>query len=78
MTDARTEKITIRLPVSYLRAIDVLVRVGDFPSRSEAIRYAVRDMIYERVDYVIEKIKRMEEAERLIAELDKYSGLLTK
>lgn len=56
-----TEKITIRLPKSYLTTLDFLVRVDDFPSRSEAIRTAVRDMIYERVDIVMEKIKRLQD-----------------
>jgi Arc/MetJ-type ribon-helix-helix transcriptional regulator len=56
-----SEKITIRLPKSYLTTLDFLVRADDFPSRSEAIRTAVRDMIYGRIDLVMEKIKKLQE-----------------
>ncbi len=40
MRDADTEKITLRLPARYLKALDFLVQVDDFPSRSEAVRFA--------------------------------------
>ena len=56
-----SEKITIRLPKSFLTTLDFLVRVDDFPSRSEAIRTAVRDMIYARADMVMEKVKKFRE-----------------
>jgi antitoxin ParD1/3/4 len=64
------EKITIRLPRQYLRRLDFLVRVDDYPSRSEAIRTAVRDLIYERIDLVLEKHKRLLELDLKEAELE--------
>ena len=45
MRDADTEKITLRLPARYLKALDFLVQVDDFPSRSEAVRAAIRDFV---------------------------------
>ena len=64
-----TEKITIRVPKKFIDMLDFLVQVNDFPSRSEAIRSAIRDMVYERVDLVIEKMQRMQEAEKALAEM---------
>ncbi len=64
------EKVTIRLPKQYLRRLDFLVRVDDFPSRSEAIRTSVRDLLYERVDLVLEKHKRQLELDLKEAELE--------
>ena len=64
------EKITIRLPRQYLRRLDFLVRVDDYPSRSEAIRTAVRDLIYERVDLVLGKHRRLLELDLKEAELE--------
>ena len=64
------EKVTIRLPRRYIRRLDFLVRVDDYPSRSEAIRTAVRDLIYERVELVLEKQKRWMELDMRDAELD--------
>jgi Arc/MetJ-type ribon-helix-helix transcriptional regulator len=64
------EKVTIRLPHRYIRRLDFLVRVDDYPSRSEAIRTAVRDLIYERVELVLEKQKRWLELDMRDAELD--------
>ncbi|NYT12753.1 MAG: ribbon-helix-helix protein, CopG family [Methanomassiliicoccales archaeon] len=64
------EKVTIRLPARYIRALDFLVQVDDFPSRSEAIRAAVRDMVYDRINLVMDKIEKMEEAEKALASLE--------
>ncbi len=62
MTD--TEKITVRLPKKFLKELDFLVDVDDFPSRSEAIRSAVRDMLYYRVELAAEKAEKMAKVER--------------
>ncbi|MCQ5375147.1 MAG: ribbon-helix-helix domain-containing protein [Methanomassiliicoccales archaeon] len=70
MTEEDLEKITIRLPNRYIRALDFLVKVDDFPSRSEAIRAAIRDFIYARLDLVMDKIRKMEEAEKTLASME--------
>ena len=72
MEDTDLEKVTLRLPSRYIRALDFLVEVDDFPSRSEAIRAAIRDFIYARVDLVSEKLKKMEEAEKTLAEMERF------
>jgi Arc/MetJ-type ribon-helix-helix transcriptional regulator len=69
MTDDM-EKVTIRLPERYLRRLDFLVRVDDFPSRSEAIRTAVRDLLYARLELVLEKQKKLLELDLKEAELE--------
>ena len=61
-----TEKITIRVPSKFVNALDFLVEVDDFPSRSEAIRAAIRDLVYNRVELVMDKIKKMQEAEQAL------------
>ena len=62
------EKITVRIPKRFLKSIDFLVDLDDFPSRSEAVRAAVRDMIYARVALVSERIKQIQAAEAAIAD----------
>jgi antitoxin ParD1/3/4 len=37
--------ISVHLPMQMIQELDELVRQGKFPSRSEAIRVAVRDLI---------------------------------
>jgi Arc/MetJ-type ribon-helix-helix transcriptional regulator len=37
--------VTVLLPEAYLEGLDELVRTGMYPSRSAAIRAAVRDML---------------------------------
>ena len=64
------EKITIRLPKRYLKRLDFLVRVDDFPSRSEAIRTSVRDLLYARLELVLEKQKKLLELDLKEAELE--------
>lgn len=73
-----SEKVTIRIPRRYLRAIDFLVRADDFPSRSEAIRAAIRDMVYARIEMVPEKIKKMQDAELAIANAETLERDLIK
>jgi Arc/MetJ-type ribon-helix-helix transcriptional regulator len=65
------EKITIRVPKRFLENIDFLVELDDFPSRSEAVRAAIRDMIYARVTLVTDRIKQMQAAEAAMAEKEK-------
>ncbi len=67
-----TEKITLRLPKRYLKALDFLVEVDDFPSRSEAVRAAIRDLVYARVELVTDKLKRIQEAEKSLADMESF------
>lgn len=64
---SENEKVTVRLPKSFLERLDFLVEMDDFPSRSEAIRTAVRDMLYYRVDLVTEKVEKMAEQQQKMA-----------
>ena len=66
----RTEKITIRLPESYTKGLDYLVDMDDFPTRSEAIRTAIRDFVYGRIHLVTDMAKKRQEAETSIAEME--------
>ncbi|PYO11817.1 MAG: hypothetical protein DMD31_17835 [Gemmatimonadetes bacterium] len=65
-----SEKITLRLPKRFLRALDFLVEMDDFPSRSEAVRAAIRDLVYARVELVGDRLKKLEEAEKALANLE--------
>ncbi len=67
-----TEKITLRLPQRYLKALDFLVEVDDFPSRSEAVRAAIRDLVYARVELVTEKLKKIQDAEKSLAQMESF------
>ncbi len=42
----------------------------DFPSRSEAIRAAVRDLVYSRIELVPEKVQRIRDAEVALEEAE--------
>ena len=67
-----TEKVTIRLPKKFLRALDFLVEVDDMPSRSQAIRTAIRDFVYARVELVKEKMKQIQDAEKAIQDAEEF------
>jgi len=62
-----SEKITIRLPETYIRMLDFLVEADDSSSRSEAIREAIRNYVYDRVDLVSEKLDKIRVAEEKLA-----------
>ncbi|HJJ55837.1 MAG TPA: ribbon-helix-helix domain-containing protein, partial [Methanocorpusculum sp.] len=38
-------RITIRLPQQQVEQIEALVNAGEFPTVSEAVRYAIREFI---------------------------------
>ena len=42
---SRLRLITVHLPEGYIEGLDELVDRGFYPSRSEAIRIAVRDLL---------------------------------
>lgn len=70
--DRESEKITIRIPERHLRALDFLVEIDDFPTRSEAIRAAIRDLIYSRLELVVDRMKKFEHAEQTLATIRSY------
>ncbi|UCD91827.1 MAG: ribbon-helix-helix protein, CopG family [Methanobacteriota archaeon] len=63
-------RITIRVPRRFLDAIDFLVEMDDFPSRSEAIRTAIRNLVYDRVEFVTERLDKLRNAETSLAQLE--------
>ena len=49
--------ISVNLPESYLKVLEILVAEEKFPNRSEAIRVGIRDLI--KTEYLIEEsVKR--------------------
>ena len=47
------DRITIRLPPQQVEMLERLVEIGEFPSVSEAVRYAVRDFLSQKSDRII-------------------------
>jgi antitoxin ParD1/3/4 len=52
------ERITLRLPKQQLELIDKLVIAGEFPSKSEAIRAAVRDLVDTHYEKLLNRKER--------------------
>jgi len=44
------EIVSVHLPKEYLKYLEMLVKMGLYPSRSEAIRVAIRDLIHKEID----------------------------
>lgn len=49
------ERITIRLPRQQADMLEKLVEVGEFPTVSEAVRYAVRELIQKHASQVLKE-----------------------
>lgn len=56
--------ISVNLPESYLKVLEILVSENKFPNRSEAIRVGIRDLI--RTEYLIEQSVRSKFSPNLI------------
>ena len=52
--------LTVYIPETYIKALDLLVLEERFPNRSEAIRTAIRDLIKEEI-LLKEKTKKRKE-----------------
>ena len=76
MTMEDSEKVTIRIPRRDLRYIDLIMRLDGYSTRSEVIRTAIREFTDNRVDFLLEKIEKIEKTEekraKLLAFEDKY------
>ena len=53
------ERVTIRLPRQQVEILQLIVDTGDFPSVSEAIRAAIRELIDERGEKAMEMFKNL-------------------
>lgn len=61
--DTKMQRVTLRLPEQQLKMIDMLVEVGEFPSASEAIRTAIRDLIDLRSEKLVGRMKLLEKTQ---------------
>ncbi|MEM0027216.1 MAG: ribbon-helix-helix domain-containing protein [Ignisphaera sp.] len=53
--------VTVKMPESYLEAIDELVKMGRYTSRSEVIRTAIRELLKKELwenGYSLEKPRK--------------------
>lgn len=47
------ERVTVRLPPQQVAMLEKLVDAGEFPTVSEAVRYAVRELIEKKANRVL-------------------------
>ncbi len=52
------ERVTLRLPKQQVELLNRLVLTGEYPSKSEAIRAAVRDLVDNRYDKLLTRKER--------------------
>jgi len=70
-----TERITIRLPTIYLRQMDLFIRAGEFSTRSEVVRHAVKEFIGTYANEILEKaenLKKVQELEAAVQAIEPY------
>ena len=70
-----TQRVTVRLPVHQIRAMDTFIRLGEFASRSEAVRAAVSRLIEEIAEHVYERaetLKKIQQLEAYTSQLEKF------
>jgi Arc/MetJ-type ribon-helix-helix transcriptional regulator len=67
------ERIALRLPKYHLDVIDALVHIGEYTSRSDVIRTAIRELVHKEADKVSEGIEKMEKIKRITDLANKLS-----
>ncbi|HJJ90938.1 MAG TPA: type II toxin-antitoxin system ParD family antitoxin [Methanocorpusculum sp.] len=53
------DRITIRLPPQQVELLEKLVETGEFPTVSEAIRYAVREFLSGKTERIIRESEQI-------------------
>ena len=72
----KNQRITVRLPVHIIRAVDMFVKLGEFSCRSDVIRHGLNKLIEQDAERVIkkaEKIERLTKLEALSEALKEYN-----
>jgi Arc/MetJ-type ribon-helix-helix transcriptional regulator len=72
------ERITVRLPKRDLASIDAFIELGEFASRSEVIRHAVRDYLRKRTQEILESADQIKQVEQLRQEIKNIETYLKK
>jgi antitoxin ParD1/3/4 len=66
------QRVTLRLPQPQLKMIDMLVKYGEFPSASEAIRTAIRDLIDQRSEKLAGRIELLGKVQEQAKHADSF------
>lgn len=59
-------RLTIRLPLKDVRVADMFVRSGEFSTRSEFIRRAVKEYAEAHVEEIMKKAEKMKKLQELV------------
>ena len=62
---AQTQKITIRLPTQLIESVDMFINMGEFASRSEAIRRALKEYLENMAENYSEKAESWKKLQEL-------------
>ena len=73
-----TDRITIRLPQIYLRQIDIFIGLGEFSTRSEVIRHAVKEYIERESDRIMQRADKLKKVQELEATVDAIEPYIKK
>ena len=69
-----SEKITIRLPMHLIHAVDTFIRIGELSTRTEAIRRALQQFVEDMakdLDKKTEMWKQIRELESVTEEVER-------
>jgi len=67
------QKILLNLPEKDLEKVETLVKIGEFTSKTEVIRFAVKQLLYSE-----ERMKKFEELTKELQKQTKERGMTRK
>ena len=72
------DRITIRLPHIYLRQMDIFIGLGEFSTRSEVIRHAVKEYLERQSDRIMQRADKLKKVQELEATVDAIEPYIKK
>ena len=63
-------RLTIRLPTQDIHIIDMFLKSGEFSSRSEFIRRAIREYQQTHMEEIIKKVEAMRKLQDIVNDIE--------
>ena len=71
-------RLTVRLPNQDMQVIDMFVKTGEFTTRSEFIRRAVREYQRNHMKDIIDKTEALKKLQNMVQEIEYSNEFLKK
>ena len=71
-------RLTIRVPLQDSQLIDMFIRTGEYATKSEFIRRAIKEYSINHMEEIIKKAKAMQKLQRMVNSIEQIEEYTKK